>query len=244
MRPALSALLISLLLPTAAHAQTAWDYSGSGDADEGWGALSPDYSVCSLGTQQSPVAINEAEKSSMLPLRVSYGKSKAITQRRELTLLVQVEGTNILRSDGVEYVLKQIRFHTPSEHSVHGEMLPLEMHFIHESADHKVLIVALQAKMGGKNFALQPILNALPEKGSPEKSLSFNPGDLLPGKLGFYAYTGSLSWPPCTEGVEWRVLKEKVSVSQEQIKAISKLIGRNARLLQPLYLRPIKKSLD
>ena len=250
MRPArLSALLFSAmaLMPPMAHAADAlpaWNYLGGANDDEDWGLLSPNYATCTLGTAQSPVAIDAAKPSSILPMQFAYKLSNVITQRRELALIVQFSEGNHLRSEGSDYGLKQIRFHTPSEHVVKGKNMPLEIHFIHESTDHEVLIVAVQAELGQANTALQSIIEQLPEKGTPEKKTVFDPNGLLPQKRGYYAYTGSLSWPPCTENVQWRVMKETITLSHEQINAIGKLLGRNARLLQPLYLRSITETIE
>lgn len=241
----LSALIISALAftaPAQAAEAPAWDYIGGANDDEDWGAISPAYAKCTIGTEQSPVAIDEAKKSSMLPIEFSYQPSEVVEQWRDLTLLVQFSEGNNLRHEGVDYALKQIRFHTPTEHSVLGKDLPMEMQFIHESADKQVLIVAVQAQLGAANAAIQALVEHLPKRGMPEQKLTLDPALLLPEKRGYYAYRGSLSWPPCTEGVEWLVLKTPITVTREQLSAISHLTGRNARLPQPLYLRTIKES--
>jgi carbonic anhydrase len=249
MRPGLlPALFLLAALPVSAMAEEKlpeWNYIGGANDDEGWGDLSPAYATCTLGGQQSPVGIDETKSTTMGKMKFDYRESDVITQRRELTLIVQFKAGNVVHHEGSDYALKQIRFHTPAEHSVRGENMPLEMHLIHQNAKGEILIIAVQAKVGDTpNAALQAVIDHLPEKGSPEKKARFNPEGLLPEKRGYYAYTGSLSWPPCTEGVSWRVFKQPITISREQIRAIGKLLGRNARLLQPLYLRPILETID
>lgn len=256
MRPVtLSALLLSLIPGPASAAQgaasgtlPAWDYRGGANDDEGWATLSPAYAACAAGTQQSPVAINAPQRSSMLPLRFAYVSSPVIVQRRDKALLLQFGGGSTVRSEGVDYTLRQIRFHTPAEHSIASRDLPLEMHFIHQAEDRRILIIAVQGQEGAGpeegSEALARIAAHLPERGAPEKHMRLDPGALLPDAQGYYAYTGSLSWPPCIEGVAWRVMKKPITVSRAQLQAISRLTGRNARLLQPLYLRIIQETID
>ena len=244
MRPAAMILFSALsLLPAATVAAElpSWDYMGGGNDDEDWGMLSPAYAKCTVGTQQSPVAINEAKVSMMTPLSFDYHTSDIVEQRRELTLLLQFNDGNSIRHEGISYKLRQIRFHTPSEHSIEGGMPPLEMQFIHQNGDN-ILILAVQAVVGAENTAIKALVENLPHKGAPEARLSFDPNNLLPEKRGFYAYTGSLSWPPCTEGVEWRVMKNPITLSKEQLKAVTQLLGRNARMPQPIYFRTITQT--
>ncbi len=247
MRPArLSALFLSALalIPCARaeDALPAWDYIGGANDDEDWGLLSPAYAKCTVGTAQSPVAIDETQKTSMLPMQFDYKASEAVEQWRELSLILQFKDGNTLRSEGTEYRLRQVRFHTPAEHDIKGVNLPLEMQFIHESADKQVLVVAVQAVTGAANAALQTVVEALPHKGAPEKTVQVDVAGLLPKKRGYYAYEGSLSWPPCTEGVQWRVMKEPITLSKDQLRALGLLLGRNARLSQPIYFRHIKET--
>lgn len=248
MRPA-TLILFSLFsaLPTLAGAEPApaWNYMGGANDDEGWGLLSKEYAKCTLGNQQSPVAINEAKVSAMGPLKFDYTESNVVEQHRELTLLLQFNDTdaNSLRHEGETYTLKQIRFHTPSEHSIKGAMPPMEIQFIHQQGE-KVMIVAVAAMPGDENASLKTLIEHLPFKGFPEQHIRFDAKGLLPIKQGFYAYTGSLSWPPCYEGVEWRVMKEPITISKEQLKTLSHFLGRNARLPQPIYFRTITQTME
>jgi len=126
-----------------------------------------------------------------------------------------------------------------------GTLYPGELHLIHRDRKGKRLIVGvfLDYRPEGAK-ALDTLLDSAPAKAKTIVPLHLNPADLLPEKRGYYAYSGSLSWPPCTEGVEWRVLKESLPMSRGQMKTVGRLLGRNARLLQPLYLRHVKETVN
>jgi carbonic anhydrase len=113
---------------------------------------------------------------------------------------------------------------------------------VNETAKGKRLIVSVFAEMKENNPALQPIIEHLPAGSGIEVSVNFDIGTLFPSSRGYYAYTGSLTTPPCTEGIEWRIFKQPISISEEQLTAIAKLTNRNARLVQPIYMRTVKET--
>lgn len=232
---------------TASNTATlpSWNYIGGANNDEGWGELSPQYAVCSLGTAQSPVAIGETTASMMSPLRVSYARSSVIAQLREHTLVLQFNNdANHISHEGTRYFLKQIRMHSPSEHDISGKTYPMEWHLIHQSRDGAVMIVAVLIDIGAASPSADGLLAHLPSKDVRETQLFLNPADFITDSTRYYAYSGSLTWPPCTEGVQWRILKDPMLFSKEQLVKLSALLGRNARLLQPLYFRDIKATMN
>jgi carbonic anhydrase len=246
-------LVTSLLLspsPLAAAEQAApdsppWQYNAGANDDEGWGELSKDYATCTLGNNQSPVGIDYTTKSTMPLLNINYHSSAARMQLKEKTVVMTFKGKNTLTDQGHAYQLVQIRMHTPAEHSVSDRVYPLEIQLIHQDSKGAFLILSILAKVGNNGDQdLQPILDNFPNKSGAATELAFNPEKLLPLPKGYYAYTGSLSWPPCTENVEWRVFKQPVTISKPQLKVVADVLGRNARLLQPLYLRTIKETID
>lgn len=247
----LTGILLSALVAAPAQAadatgtahMPAWDYIGGANDDEGWAELSPAYALCGSGNHQSPVDIQDAKRGKLQPLAILYREVNAIAQLREQALVVQLEG-GTLRDGDTEYALKQLRLHSPAEHSIQGETHMLEIQFIHQSADGKVLIVAALADVGAENAALAPLLANLPSLSTREKPLRLNAESLLPAQRGYFAYEGSLTWPPCTEGVQWRVMKTPLTVSKDQAHTIATLLGRNARLPQPLYLRSIQQTTE
>jgi len=218
-----------------------WNYFGGANDDEGWDRISP---LCSDGTSQSPVGIDYTTITAMPPLTIRYGDMKTRIERKEHTLVIDTQGRNTLSVDGHSYRLTQIRIHTPSEHSRQGHTYPIELHFIHHDSKGRIMIAAVFIETGAGNQTLQQFIDNAPHKKDIVVNLSFDPASLLPVDKGYFAYTGSLSWPPCTEGVEWRIFKTPITATKEQLDALEKLISRNARTLQPLYMRTIRETKD
>jgi carbonic anhydrase len=144
-----------------------------------------------------------------------------------------------MTSHGKDYTLLQIHFHTPSEHVTNGKPAPMEAHFVHKAADGALAVLGVFYVEGAENTALKAVFDNLP--GDPMeaaiKGVHINPADILPANSGFYRYMGSLTTPPCSEGVNWFVLKKPTTASKEQIAAMAKAIGHNARPVQPLNNR-------
>lgn len=253
MPPHFARFMLSALLLMPAHAQAApevkkpiiWSYMGGGNDDEGWGTLSAEFATCDLGHNQSPVAIGDLKTSAMAPLNIQYRRAAVTMEKKDRTLVISMKGSGAIEDHGHRYVLEEMRIHTPAEHVVIGKILPAELHLIHRDAEGKMLILGIAMDFADKGTpALQAILDKAPRTTKKKVRVTIDPNELLPEKRGYYAYSGSLSWPPCTEGVEWRLFKETAALSKEQMKALGALLGRNARLLQPTYLRTIKETIN
>lgn len=235
--------MVALTAPAYAD-NISWSYDGDQNGQEDWGSLSQAYAACSVGTAQSPIALSGAQTVSLPALTMKYTASPAHSQRKDYTLAVAIDGKNILIDKGQQYLLRELRMHSPSEHMIGDMFFPLELHFIHQDASGKTLILAVFVKGGGlDNPNFQSVLTNAPQPGEV-KNFTLDMIGLLPVARGYYSYTGSLSAPPCTEGVEWRVLKTSISISDAQIKEITKLLGRNARLTQPIYMRSLQQTSD
>lgn len=256
MHPHIPGLMMTalLLLPgeAAAAAESAeprpapvWGYnmSGAGE-DEGWSELSPEYTKCAYGDRQSPVMLADTKRSAMPAMRPDYHSSPISMEKKDRTIVIDVGGNNTLVDEGHSYKLVQIRIHTPAEHQFINALNPMELHFIHKDGEGKMLIMAVWGKRTETSHTgLQALLDKAPSMAKTIAKMDFDPASLLPVSSGYYAYTGSLSWPPCTEGVEWRVRKQPIGISKDQMKALGKLLGRNARLLQPPYMRTIRETI-
>jgi carbonic anhydrase len=248
--PVIAALtLCTLLFPAAADAQEKpkaapgeWSYDKVESSQDQWGLLSPDYAKCEIGTQQSPISISFTDIKRLPPLQFNYERSIGRIVYRNYTMEIDVDGQNTLVEDGHEYQLKKIVLHSPSEHTVRSQYWLSELQFVHEDKEGKILIVSVFVRMGPPNNALQRLLTNAPKKPGKTIELEFAPFALLPKKRGYYAYTGSLTIPPCTEGVEWRILKGTIHMSQPQLELVTKLANRNARQKQPTYLRTVLES--
>ncbi|HDM8237518.1 TPA: carbonic anhydrase, partial [Vibrio campbellii] len=155
------------------------------------------------------------------------------------TLQANVEGNNTLLVDDKKFTLSQFHFHTPSENHINGKEYPLEAHFVHADKDGNLAVVAVFYKLGDENPALEQLLKHDFEKG---KTTSFAPvsiKSLIPSKHSYYRFNGSLTTPPCSEGVRWLVLKEVQTVSAAQVKAFMDIMGKNNRPIQPINARII-----
>lgn len=218
----------------------AWNYGEVGDGDEGWGELSPDYAPCTIGTSQSPINISYTTLADLPKLAFHYVNEDALLATKDHTLVVTPTGKSTLSIGGTTtYTLNEIRFHSPAEHSVLSQSAFLEVQLIHKDPEGKLLIVASLANVGGDNTAMEAITEAL---SAHKTTARFSAEGLVRDASGYFAYSGSLTWPPCTEGVQWRILKQRISISQTQFHILTALLGRNARLPQPVYLRSVQES--
>jgi carbonic anhydrase len=152
-------------------------------------------------------------------------------------------GSNV-NIDGKPYQLLQFHFHTPSEERINGKSYPLVAHMVHKNAEGKLAVVAVLFRQGKENAALKPVFDALPGAEGEKAALGngFDAAALLPKDRAYYAFTGSLTTPPCSEEVTWRVLKTPVEISASQLAAFRKLYPMNARPVQPLNDRSVEAS--
>jgi carbonic anhydrase len=244
-------ILAALLVSSVARAQwkTRWTYDGATGADH-WGDLDPAYAPCKLGKEQSPIDIQAAEKADLPALQLDY-KSEPLKYLINNGYTIRVNyhdpsgSGSALIVDGKRYQLTQFHFHHPSEEYVHGKPYEMEVHFMHQAADGKVAGVVVFLKPGAANATVQQLWDHMPKSESEEEEIAgveVNPSGLLPPDGAYYVYTGSITAPPCTEGVEWFVLKTPVEVSAAQIKAFAELYPHDVRPLQSLNGRIVKES--
>lgn len=244
-------------------ARVDWDYSG----DEGphyWGHLDKRFIACSQGKWQSPIDIpaNVEKKNSQLdiqyqtsPLIVSDEMPTEVTIGDTQTIYDDGHGLKVsfpqnarefIKFDGKEYRLVQFHTHSPSENHIQGKSYPGEIHFVHQGKDGKLAVIAVFIKPGAPNPTLQKIINNAPDEEGKEfiiKGQSINPNDLIPTNRSHYVFSGSLTTPPCSEGVQWIVMSEPITASSDQIRRLRSLAdGPNARPVQPFNDRPISFS--
>jgi carbonic anhydrase len=244
-------LLIAALIPVLrAQWKTRWTYDGpTGFAH--WSELDPAYAACNSGKEQSPIDIRSAEKAELPVLRFEY-KSRPLKYLINNGYTIRVnyhdapETGNFLIVGEQRYQLTQFHFHHPSEEYVDGKPYEMEVHLMHQAADGKVAGVVVFLRAGNPNQTIQKIWEHMPKAESKEEDvprIEINPANLLPSnRASYYEYSGSLTAPPCTEGVTWLVLKNPVSLSSEQIRAFAELYPHDVRPLQPLNGRIIRES--
>ncbi len=222
----------------AAH----WGYTGE-HGPGNWGGMEPGFSACKLGKMQSPIDIRHPAKSALPALDFEYVQSGAEIVNNGHTVQVNLVDGGMLNLDGVPYKLVQFHFHTPSEEKVDGKAYPMEAHLVHESADGKLAVVAVLLKEGKANPAFDTVFHSMPKAEGPGHAIQdLNAADLLPSDRGYFRYVGSLTTPPCSEGVRWQVMKQPVEVSKEQVSAFRKLYHMNARPVQALNGRKVEQD--
>ncbi len=239
-------LAVFASLAVAGEHAIEWGYTGHG-GPERWGELSDDFKMCMLGRNQSPIDLRTdiAFETKLKPIVFSYysGVNEIIDNGH--TEKVDINPGSFIMIDGIRFELKQFHFHTPSENKIDGKSYPLEAHFVHADEQGNLAVVALMFELGKRNETLQRMWRKLPERPNEKVACSMTAADvmaLLPKDRSYYRYNGSLTTPPCSEGVRWLVLKKPVTVSKDQVYKFAKIMGHaNVRPAQPLNARVILK---
>ena len=223
----------------AAH----WDYAGTGGPDS-WGQMKPEFAKCSTGTRQSPIDIRDGIKVNLEAVQFDYKPSGFRVIDNGHTVQVNVGAGNSIEVMGRRYELVQFHFHRPSEERVEGRQFDMVAHLVHKDIDGRLAVVAVLLDRGSAQPLVQTIWNNLPlEKGEEVAARStINLNDLLPAERNYFTYMGSLTTPPCSEGVLWMVMKQPVQLSAEQIAIFARLYPMNARPVQSAAGRLIKES--
>jgi len=221
-----------------------WSYSGDQDPEH-WGNLDPAYSTCSLGKTQSPINITGAVPADLPKLEQDYVSAPLAIIDNGHSVQINYPVGSQLVVDGHAYTLKQFHFHHPSEEHIDGKAYPLVAHLVHADADGHLAVVAVLFDLGAPNPLIDTLWKNIPsEKGKAQSlpDVKIDVADLLPASRGYYTFAGSLTTPPCSEGVAWYVLKAHSTISKEQLAAFAKLYPLNARPIQPTDGREIKES--
>lgn len=252
-------LVAAVLAPASSQAQwkTRWEYEGAKGVEH-WSELDPAYAACNAGKEQSPIDIQNVEKARLPALRFE-SKSSPLKYLVNNGYTIRVNyhdapGTgNLLLVGDERYQLMQFHFHRPSEEYIHGKPYDMVAHLMYQASDGKAAGVAVLLKAGTANATIQQLWEYMPPTESrvlPDFSheeqevagVEVNPAGLLPRDTAYYMYMGSVTAPPCTEGVTWYVLKTPVEISKEQIGAFAKLYPHDVRPRQPLNGRVVKES--
>lgn len=238
------AFLLSFALSTSAYAEKVqWSYEGE-TGPEHWGDLSPEYHLCRDGTQQSGINIEDVtDKSKVGNIKFRYKDTPLRILNNGHTIQVNYERGSTITVNGETFELLQFHFHTPSEHTKNGTAYPLEGHLVHINSNGQLAVVGVFMKEGEHNSFIQAIWDYMPPtEGEITVPLDINAADMLPRKKGYYYYPGSLTTPPCSEGVKWHVMKQPIEISSAQIQQFRSLYPLNARPVQPLNGRVIKSN--
>lgn len=238
-----AALMAGAMSAQAASAGPHWGYAGKAGAAH-WSELDQGFEACKLGKEQSPIDIRGAKPEALAPIGFHYAGSAAEIVNNGHTVQVNLANGGSVKLASGEYKLVQFHFHTPSEEKIHGKSYPLVAHLVHKDDAGKLAVVAVLFKLGHQNAALKQVFAGLPATAGDKHALEgeFNVESILPAKRGYFAYMGSLTTPPCSEGVHWQVLQAPVEISKGQLAAFRKLYAMNARPVQALNGRSIAVS--
>jgi carbonic anhydrase len=228
--------------PAPAAEQHVWSYEGN-TAPAKWAEVDPHAKLCGVGEQQSPIDIHPsrlAQVDWMTPIQTRYRPSKLSLVNEHHNLKVKFEAGSRLTLLGQEYVLSHVQVHTPSEHTISGRAAAMELQLVHTRADDssQLAIVSVLAEEGAEHPFLARIWGQLPEKeGQAKTEVTASAQELLPRGQRFFYYQGSITTPPCTEGVKWVVMREPVTVSKDQVSRFKTIFHANARPVQPVKER-------
>ncbi len=229
----------------AEHAK--WSYQDR-TGPKYWALLSDEYRMCHEGKNQSPINISTAVPSKLKGIRFEYNMlvPENIVNNGH-TIQVNIRSGGKITIDEKPYFLKQFHFHTPSEHRIDGTSYPLEAHFVHVSEDNQIAVVSLLYRPGPANTALDALLKNMPfnvgeTKRSGVRDLELFERDKV--VKNYFRYSGSLTTPPCTEGVIWIVMQTRSNVNKLQLEAFQYALKHpNNRPVQPLNGRVVVKKI-
>ena len=235
---------VSLVAQAPQAGGAPWTYDGK-QGPLNWGHLDPAYSACSHGKEQSPIDIRGAHLDKNLqPIEFHYLAGPMTLTNTGHTVQVTPPPGSYIVVGGTRYDLIQFHFHHPGEEAVKGKLPDMNIHLVHKSADGKIAVIAVRLNEGNPNAVLAGLLEHLPKtSGAKDKvTESMSPAGLLPADRGYWTYEGSLTAPPCTEGVRWFVMEQQMELSRDQLRAFGALYKVNSRMLQSPHGRKIEAS--
>ncbi|MBL0090652.1 MAG: carbonic anhydrase family protein [Ideonella sp.] len=238
-----AALLAGCGVATAATGP-AWQYSGEYGPEQ-WARMRPEWTLCGSGQRQSPVDITSAQRQSGAMLGFHYRPEALRIVNDGHTVRVRYRNGSRLLLGREALTLQQFHFHTPGGDRLNGEDFPVAVHLLHKGASGQLVSLVLLFRLGEPNTALSELLPRMPTRGLPEQTLAgslFDPSRLLPRSTAHYRYDGSLTAPPCTEGVVWLVMKQPLTLSAAQLAQLKALFPPNARPVQPLHGRVVSEG--
>ncbi len=223
-----------------------WEYSGE-NGPQAWGRLKPEFSMCAAGKRQSPINIEDGStlQGPAEQVQFNYTPSNGTVVNNGHTIQVDVQGENSIVVRGSRYKLVQFHFHTPSEEQINSQRYAMVAHLVHKNEDGQLAVVAVLLEPGTANTLIDKVWTYMPlDAGDrvrmPRELLNLN--ELLPADQRYYQFMGSLTTPPCTEGVLWMILKQPVQISRAQYRLFTQLYANNARPVQALNGRPVREA--
>jgi carbonic anhydrase len=223
--------------------QVPWGYQGP-TGPQHWGSLRPEFALCGSGQRQSPIDIRGGLAVDLEPPKFSYQASRFGVIDNGRAVQVNMAPGNFIELAGKRFDLQQMYFHRPSEARIDGRQFEMSVHLVHKDEQGRQAMVAVLIDKGQPQPAVQKVLNNLPlEKGEETIArVALDLSELLPSDRRFFTYMGSLTVPPCSEGVQWVVMRQPVTMSPEQIELFARIYPMNARPVQQAGGRRILQS--
>lgn len=238
-----SAALLGASVQGLAGESHGWGYSGE-NGPEHWDKLNPDYKLCGSGKNQSPVNLTDLIEADLAPIQFIYTTEATEILNNGHTVQANFAPGSTLRVNGREFELKQIHFHAPSENQIDGASFAMEGHLVHADKDGNLAVVAVMYREGRENHAIAKLWQQMPSKAGDKTLLlaQLKANELLPDNRDYYRFNGSLTTPPCSEGVTWLVMKYPVTATAHQVEQFAHTMHHpNNRPVQASFARPILK---
>ena len=239
-------LLAASTLLAGEHANH-WGYTGH-VGPSNWAELNPKYTMCKVGVSQSPINIAKVvtvDTDDLAPIEFSYTTGAVDVVNNGHTVQVNVKDGSFITIDGIKFSLKQFHFHTPSENQIEGKNFPLEAHFVHASDDGKLAVISVMFEDGAENETLKKIWSKMPHEAGKSAGCGLSAdviNNIIPKEREYFRFNGSLTTPPCSEGVRWFVMKDYSHISAPQTKEFLELFHHaNNRPVQAINARKVMK---
>jgi carbonic anhydrase len=227
--------------PTGTLPAQHWGYEGEA-SPQNWGKLDAKFAASASGKNQSPIDLQDFVEADLKPLKLDYKAGIADILNNGHTVQVNYAAGSSLGVDGLSFELKQFHFHAPSENKINGKQFPLEGHLVHADKDGNLAVVAVVFQEGAPNALLTKLWEKMATKAGEKSALptGLSVSQLLPKERDYYRFNGSLTTPPCSEGVRWFVMKKQATASKAQIEQFSKAVGvANNRPIQSTNARSV-----
>ena len=234
---------VAASLPASAEQEHHWSYSGEGGPSH-WSELDAKNAACGEGKSQSPVNIRtlDVRRTSLPKLMFNYRSTPLHIIDNGHSVQVDVEPGSVLKVGEKSYQLVQFHFHHPSEELINGRRSEMDVHLVHRDAAGKLAVVAVLLRAGQPNPTVEALWSHLPKQKEHKadfKDVVINPAALLPTDRSYFTYTGSLTTPPCSEGVRWLILRWPSTLSKHELAVFAKLYPNDARPVQKLNGRQV-----
>ena len=219
-----------------------WGYEEGQSGPQHWGELDEKFTICATGKSQSPVNLTGMIEGQLPDIKFKYQAGGELILNNGHTIQINYKPGSSITVSGQTFELKQFHFHSPSENTIVDHAFPMEAHFVHADTAGNLAVVAVMIEEGVKNPELEKAWSRMPEKANDRQSVFINvdANKLMPSSLDYYRYNGSLTTPPCTEGVWWLVMKKSITASKDQIEKFTHTLHHpNNRPVQPINARMI-----